>query len=321
MTKYDTFKEIILKNMSISEFKEKSRIDCSIETDQERFIFKWENFSEQKISYINTEKQPQNRKIYCIDAIISSKKNDSIERRTVKVTLVEKESNLVLIIKGNTEVQTKIKSKLLGQHTSNLLVKELWRDIEILLPEKNISINFLLWLIDLYSKEEIINFQNLKCKIIGITYISDEGVYLSGIRKKGAGNKLTDDPIIKATIATVDTIDAIGLKINFGCGMVNFILHNNGEIDMNSESYINLPISFEYSDLFGAERIVFFIKEILIENLKKIYRKNIAQNKNYFSEIKYQFLLKTIDDFGEILKIEVSNTVAKNKNVSQIILK
>lgn len=321
MAKYDTFKEIILKDMSLKEFKEKSKTDCSIKKEQENFIFRWESLSEQEVSYIDINKESHNKKIYCLDAVISSQRGGMVEERTVKVTLIEKNSNLILVIKGNSEVRAKIKSKLLGQKTPNSLVAELWKGIETIIPKENIAVNFLLWLIDLYSEEKVITFQNLKCKIIDITYISDKGVYLSEIRKKGAGNKLTDDPIIKATIATVDTIDAIGLKINFGCGMVNFILHNNGEIDINSESYINFPVSFEYNDLFGAERLVFFIKEILIENLKKIYEENIAQRKDYFSEIKYQFLLKTINDFGEILKIEVSNTVAKNKNVSQIILK
>lgn len=320
MTKYNTFKEIILKDISLEMFRERMTEDCSIEVDGETLVFRWENFSEQTLEFIDKNNNQYNRTVFCIDAIISSQKGDFIYTRPVKTILIEKNNNLVLILRGNSEIQTKIKSKLLGQHTNNENIKGLWEGVEINLPQVTFSVNFLLWLINLYVSQEIFEVENIQCRIADITYISDEGIYLSGIRKKGRGNRLINDPIIKATIATIETIDAIGLKLNFGFGMVNFILHNNGEIEINDESYINLPIRFDYNSQFGLERMVFFIKEIIIENLKTLYR-DFDENEDYFKNIKSQFLLNTINEFGEILHINTSDERNGDTNIREIIIK
>lgn len=321
MVKYNTFKELLLKNISLNDFKEKIKGDYNIKISEGILSFGWKNFSEQELSYIDSENNTINKTIYCIDAFISSVSGENIDTKKVNVLIIEKREDLLLVIKGNSEIQTKIKSKLLGNYTPLNHIKKLWSDTEVKLPEPFLDVNFLLWLIDLYQKEETIVLDRFPCKIIDISYLSDNGVYLSGIKKKGMGKNLTDDPIIKATIASVDTIDALGLKIHFNYGIVYFILHNNGEIDLNYESYINLPTFFNSDVPYGIEKIMYFIKEILVKELISKYREEIYGNDDYFKNIKYQFLLNTIEEISQILHINVIKELKENTNVQEIILK
>ncbi len=321
MVKYNTFKELLLKNISLNDFKEKTRGDYNIQTNKGTMSFGWKNFSEQELSYIDSENNTMNKTIYCIEAFISSVSGENIDTKKVNVLIIEKGEDLLLVIKGNSEIQTKIKSKLLGKYTSLNHIKELWNNTEVKLPESFLDVNFLLWLIDLYQKKETIVLKKIPCKIIDISYLSDNGVYLSGIKKKGMGNNLTNDPIIKATIASVDTIDALGLKIRFNHGILCFILHSNGEIDLNYESYINLPTFLNCDVLYGIERIIYFIKEILVKELILKYKREFSGNDDYFKNIKYQFLLNTIEEISQILNINVTKELDENANVQEIILK
>lgn len=321
MKKYNTFKEIILKNISLEDFERKINNDYTIQTEFGNQEFGWQDFSRTNFQYLNSEKEIRGKEVICIKAKLASKNEDTIEHRLINSFIVENENNLHLIIKGSPEIQTRIKSKLLGKRTPLANIKELWEDVEVKYPEPILTVNFLLWLVDKYDKEEVFLVNNLKCKILDITFISDNGTYLSGIKKKGTGNNLINDPIIKATLATVDTIDALGIKLHFETGIVNFILHNNGEFDLSDECDIKQPTYISLTQEYGAEKIGFFIREILIKGLKEAFINEGGENLEYFKKIKSEFLLDTIKEFGEILGINIINEVADNENIKEIILK
>lgn len=176
-----------------------------------------------------------------------------------------------------------------------------------------------MWLVEKYCKQEIFLINNLKCKIIDINFISDNGSFLSGIEKRGSGNKLTNDHIIKATLATVDTIDALGIKLHFDTGIVDFILHDNGEFELGDECNIRLPVNISLADEDGPEKISYFIKEIIIEGLKNNFESQ--NNTNNLRNLRLEFLIKTIHDFAEILNITIDDSLVINNNINEIVLK
>lgn len=321
MKKYNTFKEIILKNISLEEFKRKINADYTIQTEFGNQEFDWQDFSKTNFQYLNSKKEIKEKEVICVKAKLASKNENIVEHKLINSFIIENENNLHLIIKGSPDIQTKIKSKLLGKKTPLTNIKELWKNIEIKYPEPILTVNFLLWLVDKYNKEEVLHVNNLKYKILDITFISDNGIYLSGIKKKGVGNNLINDPIIKATLATVDTIDALGIKLHFETGVVNFILHNNGEFDLSDECEIKLPIFISPAQEYGIEKIGFFIREILIKGLREAFNNEGGENLEYFKKIKSEFLLNTIKEFGEILNINIKNEVSSNENIKKIILK
>ena len=142
---------------------------------------------------------------------------------------------------------------------------------------------------------------------------------MSNVKRKGTGNKLIGDPIIKAIIATIETIDAVGLKISFEGGEVEFILNSNGEIEISPETDIRVPLALNLKSSYGFEKITAFIKNVILKNLKELYDEDIDIDSK-IQNMKLEYLSETMQDISILAGIEFEKRVTLNSEVSKIIL-
>lgn len=326
MSKNNICKEIIIKNINLETFlKNTGKLyDIEIKDKTKGIIkmpFAWEEYEETELSYFSSDRETINKKIHSIKAKISSNIKGEIEIKKIPVVIIEKGSDLVLILKTDATNHKKIMSKLLGQSTTNPHIKDTWKNYTIKNPETIFKLDFLIWLIDMYYEEKEIKRNNISFKVINIPYISDKGIYLEGLQRKGRGEKLINDPIIKAIIAVVDTIDTLGLRVKFEGGCLEFILHENGEFDINNDSYFGGPITFNIDSDYGYERMAYFIKEIIIENLIREYENDNDWDKEKVKKIKLNHLCEMLEEISEILNIKINKNVEKNTDIKEITLK
>lgn len=312
-------KEIIIKNITMNEFKEKIRNNYDASYKEVNLSFNWKEVIEETFSYFDVDKTTINNTFNCIKATISSCKNGEEDKKEISLIIKEKEEDIELILKGDSSIQTKVRAKLLGKSTSNETIKSLWRNTILEFPNEKFDVKFLLWLINNYKNDVMLIKNNFQFKIINIPFVSDKGIHMSNVKRKGTGKKLIGDPIIKAIIATIETIDAVGLKISFEGGEIEFILNSNGEIEISPETDIRSPLALNLKSDYGFEKITAFIKNIILKNLKELYDEDIDIDSK-IQDMKLEYLSETMQDMSKLVGIEFEKRVTLNSEISKIIL-
>lgn len=313
-------KNLIVKEETLENFIDKIGEDCSIVNGQGiNLTFAWDQIEEHTVSYFNNNDETINIPLKSIKATISSCVNSQEESKVISMVVNEEGDDLEIVIKGDSSVQSKVKAKLFGKNTSNERAKDLWNGQEIKYPNEQFDLNFLLWLIKNYKNNTLLTINNFRFKIIDIPFISDKGIYMSNIKRKGRGRGLVNDPIIKAVIASIDTIDALGLKIAFNGGDIDFTLNSNGEIEINSETSIRSPLQLNLDSDHGFEKIITFIKKIIIKNLKDLYAHD-AQAQVEINKMKSDYLIEMSRDIANLSGVQFLNKIVGNQPINRIIV-
>lgn len=313
-------KNLIVKEETLENFIDKIGEDCSIVNGQGvNLAFSWDQIEEHTVSYFNDDNETINIPLKSIKATISSCINNEEERKVISMIVNEEGENLELVIKGDSSVQSKVRAKLFGKNTSNERIKNLWNGQEIEYPDNQFDLNFLLWLIKNYKNGTVLTINNFRFKIIDIPFISDKGIHMSNIKRKGRGRGLVNDPIIKAVIASIDTIDALGLKIAFNGGDIDFTLNSNGEIEINSETSIRSPLKLNLDSDHGFEKIITFIKKIIIKNLKDLYAQD-TQAQAEINKMKSDYLIEMSRDIANLSGVQFLNRIVGNQPINRIIV-
>ncbi|MGL5051838.1 MAG: hypothetical protein ACRC6A_09565 [Fusobacteriaceae bacterium] len=320
MSKNILSKNLIVKEVSLEEISNKIGENCSIVNSQGiNLTFSWDEEIDETVSYFDNNNETIDIPLKIVKVTISSCINNQEESKVISMVINKCGEDLEVLIKGDSSVQSKVKAKLFGKSTSNERTKKLWSEKEIEYPKEQFDLNFLLWLIKNYKNKILLRTNNFEFKIIDIPFISDKGIYLSDIKRKGRGRELINDPIVKAVIVSIETIDALGLKISFKGGEIDFTISSNGEIEISSETNIRSPLQLNLDSDYGFEKIIIFIKKIIIMNLRSLY-KNDTQAQVEINKMKSDYLIKMSQDIAELSGVEFMNRIIDNEPIKRIIV-
>lgn len=320
MKKFILSKELLIKDITYDDFVSKLTGDYNIVQDEKELKFKWGNIETKEVSHFLYNEtlgkyDTTNLNFNLVKAKISSINHDEIIEKDIPILVLEDSvnNNIQLMIKGDNNTQKKIRSKLLGKYTSNIRVKNLWREHEVKIVEKTFDLKFLLWIIKMYKDNTELSFDNFKFKIVDIFYISDNGVYMGKIKRTGHGKTIIEDPIIKAIISSIETIDSIGIKIIFEGGEIEFILHDTGEIDLSPETEIRSPVTMKMDVEDNPEKILFFIKKRVLGNLFELFQleRNLDED---IKLMKLDYLIEMIKQLEELSGEGVVDELLKGLN-------
>lgn len=324
MKKFILSKELLIKDINYDDFVSKLTGDYNIVQDEKELKFKWGNIEEKEVSYFlynetSDKYDTTNLNFNLVKAKISSINHDEIVEKDIPILVLEDSvnKNIQLIIKGDNNTQKRIRSKLLGKYTSNTRVKNLWKEHEVEIVEKTFDLKFLLWIIKMYKDNTELTFDNFKFKIVDIFYISDNGIYMGKMKRTGHGKTLTEDPIIKAIISSIETIDSIGIKIIFEGGEIEFILHDTGEIDLGPETVVRSPVTLDMESEDNPEKILFFVKKKVLGNLFELFQleKNLDED---IKLMKLDYLIEMIKQLEELSSEIVVDELLKGLNSKRI---
>lgn len=299
--KFFNTKSLILRDVNLNSFKEKINKDYSIVKDGINRNFKWGEVEESEIEYLDDVNTIIKKTILRIECELSHLENGIESIRKVPVMILEKKNDLYLIVKCNESDQTTIKSKLLGQYGASPSAKKAWKNIKIELPENKFDLRFFLWLI---SKEnKLLVNSNMTMQINEIITLTDNGIHITNLKRRSVGSEILKDPIMKAIVSTIDSIESIGLRVSINRGDFSFILDKNGEIDIREDSQLREPIHITLKKFQGYEKIICMIKEVIIKFLYTEYERDELWNDEKIRELKLQNLYETIEKMCEVLGI------------------
>ncbi len=339
---YHQATNLYINNITLEEFKEKIKINGNTFLSYDpssTMIFNWGEIEHVIIEDVKSlemktfDKIPMNRLKATISSAERSKiienltknpqeKNDTkdfIHNTKIEIIVIEKdEGKLLLVIKGNDDTKSSIRCKLLGESTSNKHIKKTWKNNQITLPENVFDLDFLIWLI---SKKGLqISYSNLDMVINDVTYLADTGGRGSNINRRGKGRDLMNDPIAKAIIAGIDSVETIGLKIDLEYGNLDFRLHKNGELQINSDSSINIPNYRNFGHEEGFTYIVYNIYCKIIPNLLNYFKNDKSWNEDAKNNLKRKYFSESIIKISEGLGIEIENNLVDDETLKKIIL-
>ncbi|MGL5350123.1 hypothetical protein [Cetobacterium somerae] len=247
------------------------------------------------------------------------------------VTLLEKNNDLLLLIKGGNDEQSKIRHKLLGGHGSNAHAKRQWNGVEILNSDKNKNIyqsDFLLWLISKVRSNYVFSYSNLgldtpyndlKFRITDIISILDNGISKQ-VKRKGAGANLLNDPIVKAIIAGVDNISGLGFSITYNNhNVIEFILGTDGCIEILDTCIIGFPtIQSNHNNYFEV------MTYIIYQEILPLLLNEFEQDTTWITvkhQLKLDYCIQTTEALCNILGIPFINSATSISSITQLEVK
>lgn len=353
-----TTRFLTIKNITLETFKEKTNGNYQTQTSYSNksntfhttfdLNFSWgeiktysferrindENF-EKTIMYVTPKLYSCPRKINALDSngeILS--KDDLIKYKSPTITILEKNNDLSLIIKGGDDEQSKIRHKLLGGTGASSDSKAKWKDIDIIGRDEKVNIypsDFLLWLISKFNAKYKFKYRNhpnlnlpnndLEFKITDIISLQDNGISKK-IKRKGSGSNLLNDPIVKAIIAGIDNINGLGFSIVFNNdNIIEFILKTDGSIELIDTCRIGYPQTITSNHANYFEIMTHIIFEEILSLLFEEFNNDSNWTDTEKHKLKLEFCIQTTENLCQILNINFSNSVQYPNLIRELIIK